>query len=306
MPAFCAAADWGTTNFRLWLLEGTGQVLAERESDEGLRACIPDRFEKVLERHLADLGAARDLPVVIAGMAGARSGWCEAPYLETPAVLTELARQAVRVGIQGRDVRILPGVCQDHAEKPDVIRGEETQVLGALQQGQDGGVFCLPGTHSKWVEVKDGRLTAFTTFMTGELFDVLSRHSILSESAGAAEADLQGSPTFLTALREVAEGEAGLMERLFSVRAASLLHGQSTEEGRARLSGLLIGAEIAAALKRYRTDGPVKLIAAGSLAETYRAALSAAEVEVLLLNGKTLAREGLHAAARRIWGDRTT
>lgn len=300
--AFCAAIDWGTTNMRLWLMDGGGEVLAERSSAEGMRACMPDRFASVMEAHLTALGAAPDLPVVVAGMAGARGAWREAAYLDTPAPLDALHTHAVRVDGLARDVRILPGVCQRAAGREDVMRGEETQLAGAVAAGDRAGLFCLPGTHSKWAMLEDARLIRFTTFMTGEMYALISQHSILRDTLGdgAGEPD---SPAFAEAIDEMLGGR-GLTESLFSIRAAALLKGDAAPDAKARLSGLLIGTEIAAARRRYSEVPSVYLIAGGTQARAYEAALACAGLQCNTRDGSALVRMGLFAAATALWPER--
>jgi len=302
MAPFCAAADWGTTNFRLWLLDAKGEVLAERSSGEGMRACQPDRFESVLEAHLAAVDAPAGLPVVVAGMAGARGAWREAPYRDTPASLEGLYRDAVKIDGIARDVRILPGVCQRERGREDVMRGEETQLAGAWAESRTSGLFCLPGTHSKWARVEEGRLLGLTTFMTGELFSVISQHSILRDTVASGEGD-SGSPAFKDAVSEMLDG-AGLTGKLFSIRAAALLEGDGAPDGKARLSGLLIGAEIAAARKELKGEA-VTLIASGVQARAYEAALSIAGMDCRTLDGQDLVRRGLYSAALALWPEGT-
>ncbi|MFC6487586.1 2-dehydro-3-deoxygalactonokinase, partial [Nitratireductor sp. GCM10026969] len=244
-----------------------------------------------------------DLPVVVAGMAGARGAWREAAYLDTPAPLDALHSHAVRIEGLGRDVRILPGVCQRTAGREDVMRGEETQLAGARAAGHGTGLFCLPGTHSKWAWLEAGRLTAFTTFMTGELFAILSEHSILAETVGTDGES--ASSAFTDAVGEMLEEGAGLTGRLFTIRAAALLGRGAPAEAKTRLSGLLIGAEVAAMRARCEGAGEVFLVAGGAQARAYEAALTAAGFGCRNLDGGALVRQGLFFAARALWPERT-
>lgn len=298
---FCAAIDWGTTNLRVWLLDAAGAVLGERASGEGMRACLPDRFGPVMESHLEALGAAADLPVIVAGMAGARGGWREAPYLTAPVGLDALHEGAVVVPHPARDVRILPGICQRLPGREDVMRGEETQLAGAVAGGLSDGLVCLPGTHSKWAAIEAGRLAAFTTFMTGELFAAVAGHTILKDTLGEGTVDPAG-PAFRGGVADMLAGGAALTGALFSLRAAGLLLGPAAPDPRARLSGLLIGAEIAAARAAHGTEGEVGLVATGLQADLYAAALGLAGFRVLVLDGGALVRRGLLDAARALWG----
>ncbi len=179
IPAF-VAVDWGTSSFRGWLMSAKGDVLAESRGGEGMLHCAGTGFAPVLRDHLARLGAPQATPVLICGMAGARQGWVEAPYLKTPTRLDALHEGAVRVDA-GADIRILPGIAQARADRPDVMRGEETQLLGVLDPSF-AGLVCIPGTHSKWIRIEAGEVVEFATYMTGELFSVISQHSILSHA----------------------------------------------------------------------------------------------------------------------------
>ena len=183
-PAF-AAVDWGTSSFRAWLVDGAGGVLAERRSGEGMLAATPDRFASILEHHLGDMGAPGDLPVMICGMAGARQGWIEAPYVMAPSALSGILAGAVAVPHPARRILLVPGVAQGDPDAPDVMRGEETQLVGMSRLIASGShLVCMPGTHSKWVEIQDGEVRAFRTWLTGELFSILSKQSILRHSIG--------------------------------------------------------------------------------------------------------------------------
>ena len=298
-----ALVDWGTSNLRVWLVDGQADVLGERQSPEGMGTLSPDRFAGVLESHLAALGADRDLPAVVAGMAGARAGWIEAPYVETPADLSDLHLRVVPAPGIDREVRILPGVCQRTAGAEDVMRGEETQLLGAVASGLSDALFCLPGTHAKWVSLEGGRISRFTTVMTGELFQLISRQSILRLSVGEGRA-VAGHPAFGQAVEEALAADFSLTARLFSVRAQSLLCAADEASAASRLSGLLLGAEIAAMRPRLGIGQRVQLIGSGALTELYAAALRLAGVEPVSLDGGELVRKGLFSAAQALFPHR--
>lgn len=299
MSAFCAAVDWGTSSFRLWLLARDGAVLAARRSDEGMMAAMSAGFAEVLENHLAELGAA-DLPVIICGMAGARQGWKEAPYLDAPADLAALSGQAVTAEHKSRDVRILPGVAQRDAARPDVMRGEETQLLGLVADGIRSGLVCLPGTHSKWVSLRDGRVEGFSTFMTGEVFAAISGHTILRLAVEGGSDVSPADPAFLAAVGEAASSPSMIANQLFGIRAAPLLG--FAAGGAAGLSGALIGLELAGMRERYGRDGEVVLVSAGHLGELYRAALGELEIAAKTVDADAAVRSGLWSAADKIWG----
>lgn len=296
-----AAVDWGTTRLRIWLLDSQGATLAERRSDEGMLAAAGLGFSKVLERQLADLGAPQDLPAIIAGMAGARQGWVEAPYVDTPASLADVLSRAVPVAGAARPVRIIPGIAQRSVSTPDVMRGEETQLAGIGPVRQPGRhVLCMPGTHSKWVEVEDGAVTRFGTWMTGELFSVIGRETVLKHSVGgAALAFRPGNPAFTAAVETALEDSDGVTSRLFGVRAAGLLLDRRSEDSAAQLSGLLIGAEIGGARRRFNPDETgVILVGSGLMYNLYSIALERAGITTVQADADDAVRSGLFEAAR--------
>lgn len=305
--AFAALVDWGTSNFRLWLVDRSGKVLAERQSGEGMGTIAnPAGFSDVLESHLAALAAPAGLPVAIAGMAGARTGWIEATYLNAPADLRALYQGAVRAPSDHRKAFILPGVCQRDPLPYDVMRGEETQLAGAVTAGKDTGLFCMPGTHSKWVLLKQGVIEQFATVMTGELFDLISKQSILRLSMAGAERSGADHPAFVAAAREAMEPGFAITARLFSIRAGGLLAGATASDASARLSGLLIGAEVAAMRHLVPSGSMVHIVGSESLAALYTQALAIAGLSADPLDGSALVRSGLFAAATELFANQET
>ncbi|AWC21356.1 2-keto-3-deoxy-galactonokinase [Aminobacter sp. MSH1] len=296
-----AAVDWGTTRMRVWLLDGTGAVVDERRSDEGLLTAQHKGFAPILDRHLKDMGAPGDLPAIVCGMAGARQGWIEAPYVEVPASLGDILGAAVPVPDAGRDVRIVPGLAQRNPRTPDVMRGEETQLAGiAAEVGSGSHLVCMPGTHCKWVGVDDGTVSGFGTWPTGEMFSVFAQHSILRHSLGEKPAPVApDNAVFQEWCREaLADGDIGA--RLFGIRAAGLLNGLGQADAAAALSGLLIGAEIASATRRFgKRDTPVVLVGSGPLGALYAEALKLGGLAVRLADADKAVLSGLVAAARR-------
>jgi 2-dehydro-3-deoxygalactonokinase len=294
------AVDWGTSSFRGWLMSAEGDVRAESRGNEGMLHCAGRGFAPVLRDHLARLGAPDGLPVLICGMAGARQGWIEAPYLKTPTRLDALYEGAIKVDTSG-DVRILPGVAQARADQPDVMRGEETQLLG-VTESDFTGLVCIPGTHSKWIKIESGRVVEFSTYMTGELFSVIAQHSILAhavETGGSSQTD---NEPFREGVTTALAAPSGLSASLFRLRAAQLLGFEQRADGAARLSGLLIGTEIADALHRYGRTQSLRLIGAGSLGRLYEAALTAQGFDVTAVDAEQASRLGLCKAAVNIWG----
>jgi len=298
-----AAVDWGTSSLRVWLLDDAGKIVAERRSGEGMQVARETGFAAILERILGELGASPSLPAIICGMAGARQGWVEAPYQDVPVKVDAVLAGATRVPGIARDVRIVPGLAQREHDAPDVMRGEETQLAGAADRlGGGQNIVCLPGTHSKWVEMSEGQITRFRTFLTGELFALLSAHSILKHSLeAAASVSPASNPAFDAGV------ERGLAARtlgsLFSIRAGGLLFERRPDESAATLSGLLIGGEIAAADRLFGLSRRVvTLVASGRLADLYERALELAGHGAHLVDADEAVRAGLLAAARRVWG----
>lgn len=243
------AVDWGTSNLRAWGIGADGEVVFSRASDQGMGkltpAAYPDVITDLLEGALAPSGPSVD--VLICGMAGARQGWMEAPYLDTPAELGSLAFSAVSPTIPGSRLaaRILPGVCQKLSGAEDVMRGEETQLLGlsAMSPGFSG-LVVMPGTHSKWVALAGRRIERFSTSMTGELFEILRAHSVLRHSVNGEADAVDRNAGFDAGLASGLEAPQCLTANLFKIRAGSLLSGRTPGWCAGFLSGILIGAEI--------------------------------------------------------------
>jgi 2-dehydro-3-deoxygalactonokinase len=302
VSARIAAVDWGTSRLRIWLLDEGGSVLSERRSDEGMLAARPDGFARILEGHLTALGAPADLPAIICGMAGSRQGWVEAPYVAVPASMQGIFAGAAPIPGSRRDIRILPGVAQRDPASPDVMRGEETQLAGlASLLGSDAHIVCMPGTHSKWVEIAGGSIAGFATYMTGELFSVLAGHSILSHSLGPEHAVSATDPLFQRWCQDSLSDPGDVSARLFRIRASTLLLDLQPAQAAAALSGLLIGAEIASASRRFAwPEAPVVLVASGALRPLYEAALGLAGLEFQTVEADEAVRAGLLAAARHL------
>lgn len=292
------AVDWGTSHLRVWLLGDDGTILAEHRSDEGMGATAREKFHTVLETHLTALAVPPDVPAVMCGMVGSRQGWAEARYLDLPASLEDLAAEAVRIPGIGRDIRIMPGLSKRNGRFPDVMRGEETQLLGLHRQAPAPGsrIVCLPGTHSKWVHLQGGRVADFVSFMTGDAFAVLSHYSVLRHSMSGNEVD-PASAAFRDAVQASLESPADILARLFSIRPAGLLENHGPADLRSRLSGYLIGQEIAGARARFALPDHVDLIGSQPLTALYAAALSVAGLAFHQHDSETLTIAGLTDAA---------
>jgi 2-dehydro-3-deoxygalactonokinase len=293
-----ALVDWGTTNLRVWLTDPAGKPVAEETTSDGMGALGRDQFAPVLERVLTGLNAAHDLPVMICGMAASRQPWREAPYASSPVNLADLAAHSVAFQSHQRLIRILPGIARKDASRPDVMRGEETQLLGlSVVKNVSSGLACLPGTHSKWVKLANNAVVDFATVMTGELYALLRQHSILRHSTGDDAKVSATDPVFLNYV-QIGLSATGGLGRLFSIRAASLVNNTTAEQSSAALSGLLIGTEIRdASAILDQLGGDIHIIGSDSLGLLYQAALSIAGFTPFIQDGSALVRAGLLSAA---------
>lgn len=286
------AADWGTTHVRVWALDAAGRVLARAAGDRGMGRLTGADYEPALLDMVGGWLDARPVPVLVCGMAGSRQGWAEAPYAAVPCAPLAAGRTVRPSVADGRlQVHILPGLQQD--SPADVMRGEETQIAGFLADhpGFDG-VLCLPGTHSKWVRVSAGEVVSFQTAMTGELFALLSGQSVLRHGMAGGGWD---EAAFAEGLDQAISRPERLAARLFAIRAEGLLHGLTAERARARLSGLLIGAELAGA-RPYWLGQEVAIIGAAGIGGVYRRALAGQGAEAALVEGEAMVLAGLGAA----------
>jgi 2-dehydro-3-deoxygalactonokinase len=272
------ALDWGTSSLRAYRLGADGAVLDRIESPLGILKVPGGDFDAVFEATVGGwLEGVGDVPIITAGMIGSRQGWYEIPYVACPAGVAELATNLhVLRTARGRTVWFVPGVSRiDEDGVPDVERGEEAQVAGAFAEGDTStNVLLVPGTHSKWMVAEDGRLTWFSTFMTGEVFAVLCQHSILGR---LMEGDADDAEAFTRGLDYAARDEArcgGLLKRLFSARSLGLFDKVPGSGIRSYLSGLLIGSEIREARGCIEGDvGTVTIIGGSALAPVYGRAM---------------------------------
>ncbi len=295
------AIDWGSTSMRAALLDEAGAVVALRSTPRGMLTIAPGGFAEVFEAQVGDWMDGPGTRCLMAGMVGSKQGWVEAPYCACPAGLDEIAAalQAVveaRPSRRGR-IAIVPGVSCERDGVPDVMRGEETQVFGALDLlGLHDGLFVLPGTHSKWVMVEGGRIRDFTTVMSGELYDLLRRHSILSRSLPPADAEVaHDAAAFERGVRAALSG-GSLLQTAFSVRTLALFGRMSAEALASYLSGLVIGEELRC--RPLPRGAKVVIVGAPALARRFERALGIAGVAGVLL-GDEAAWRGLHVIQAR-------
>ncbi|WP_293576566.1 2-dehydro-3-deoxygalactonokinase [Phaeobacter sp.] len=299
-PLAWVAVDWGTSHLRVWLMDRNDTVIKHLSSDQGMSRLQPGDYEptllQLLAPYLPDQAEPSEalVPVICCGMAGSRQGWAEAAYTAVPcpppglALATQPPLQNSRISVS-----LLPGV--KSVTPPDVMRGEETQIAGFLNAqnaSQGTQVVCLPGTHSKWVTIIDGQITAFTTFMTGELFGLLQQQSVLRHCVGTSGWE---QSAFEAAIEEAIAAPNSIAASLFRIRATALLSDQTAEAGLARLSGLLIGAELAATQAIW-ANHPVTILGTDALARCYETALSLKGGTATRVDADALTLAGLRAA----------
>lgn len=290
------AVDWGTSNMRAWALSDSGSVLAEATSEKGMGTLTRDAFEPALQEVA---GAWIDGPttIIACGMVGSRQGWVEAPYATVPCPTMPEGLVRAPTNDPNLKVYVIPGIKQ--LDPADVMRGEETQVTGFLARNPNwDGVICLPGTHTKWVHVSANEVVSFQTLMTGELFKTIATQTVLRHSIAA---DGWDDAAFKEGLETAIARPERLAARLFSLRANGLLHDVPGHVARAQLSGLLIGAELAAA-KPYWLGQQIAVIGDAGLARLYVAALATQAAPAMQVNATSITLAGLTTAYQRLKG----
>ena len=302
MTSAFLAVDWGTTNLRAWRLASDGAVAAARTFPElGVSRLAPGEAARRFRDEVRPALGAEHLPAVMAGMVGSTLGWREAPYLDCPADARALAGALMHIEGEAPRVSIAPGLrCRrPDMNAPDVMRGEEVQLFGWIAgdpaRSQGRRLVCLPGTHSKWVEVVDGSVARFVTAMSGELFDLLSSHGVLRSPACEAGSDADAA--FDAGLAAAGDGEA-LSSKLFTARSRVVGGGGlAAADTRAYLSGLVIGSDVAGCprLLGFPPVAPVALAGAPALNRLYARALARRAVAVEETDGGTAVLAGLRA-----------
>jgi 2-dehydro-3-deoxygalactonokinase len=302
------ALDWGTTQLRAYRFDGDGKVAESRQLASGIMRIATDEaapagFERAFEQACGDWISARPATAIIAcGMIGSAQGWREAPYLEVPASLDELGRALTRVETARRAVlHIIPGLIE-RGPLPEVMRGEETQLAGALGDDEAGPAarpagadtwIGLPGTHSKWVRVRDRRVVQFKTFMTGEVFAALCAHTILGRTMRQPAMPDDAAFDRGVEVARSPHGRAGVLSTMFSTRTLGLVGALAAEAQADYLSGVLIGHELAALDSLGDRPAHIVLVGTDALCRRYRRALAAF--------GHAAVAIAEHATERGLW-----
>ena len=290
--------DWGTTSFRAFRVGRDGTIRDRRASPRGIMQVQDGRFADTLREEIGPWLAAGEDRVLLSGMIGSRQGWKEAPYVPCPAGAADIAGALVDVQFDWARAKLVPGVSgTDETGVAEVMRGEEAQVLGALAALGGNGLACLPGTHSKWARVEDGRIVRFTTHMTGEAYAALRGHTILARMMREGPAD--GAP-FDAGVRRSGE-PGGLLHHIFGVRTLALTGQIPETDTGAYLSGILVGHEVRAAL--HGASGVVvHVIGAPDLTVLYARAISACGGYAERHDGEAAARGLALIAEHASWG----
>jgi 2-dehydro-3-deoxygalactonokinase len=294
--------DWGTSRLRLYLRQG--KMVLDRRDGPGIGSLNGAAPRDVFLDLVGDWREAKPSLALLCGMVGSRNGWQEAEYAPCPASAADIRERLLHIDADGLPVAIVPGLsCRNALGGPDVMRGEETQILGALSLdpalAKGRHLLALPGTHTKWVVVEDGAITSFLTAPVGEIYALLREHSILAKAApGAASSDAE-SPEALAAgfargvARIVEQGPARLPHLIFETRSRQLLDGLPKDEAMGFLSGLLIGSDTATTSSWFGDLGSVSLIGAPALSALYAQAIAAHGGSSVAVDGDAAVLAGL-------------
>ncbi len=291
------AIDWGSSSLRIFLLNSDGQLLQRIRTDQGVLRCTDRSFSDILRQNLSRLPITEEVTYIAAGMITSQNGWIETPYLPCPADISTLASGLVCKKWSLGEIWFVPGLCQ-HSERADIMRGEEVQLTGLIAgMGEKGEcTVVLPGTHCKWARITAGKIVSFTTFMTGEIFAAITRHTILAQ-----ENQVWLEDDFLEGVLDAADsGGTFLLSRLFQLRAERILH-KTALASHSYISGFLIGMEIEEAITRgYINSLSDSLLITGekTLAQRYHSAFTIRKITATVVD-KESAAEGLYAIARK-------
>ena len=291
------AIDWGTTNFRAFLLSVDAVVLDTIQAPKGVLNIVKGAFAENLQ-HLINkwLQQYPTLPIIMSGMVGSSSGWVEVPYQVCPIDPAVLSANLFQLpNINAHALYIVPGLrLDDKQARADVMRGEETQLFGIMK---DANVqcCCLPGTHSKWVSVQNKKIKNFTTYMTGELFSLLSKQSILHKQI---EASVFNQAEFIRGVKQT-QNDQGLLANCFNVRAQFLMGDMLSQDTESYLSGLLVGYELLAAKPYWQLSNEVAVVATESVMLRYCIAMQYFSIKVLQVNGEQAVVQGLMMLAKQ-------
>ena len=281
------ALDWGTTNFRAYLMENNN-VIDQVSTQEGMKFVDQKEFENTLVKNITPWKKKFDINIVIAsGMVGAKQGWIEVPYIKSPCNIRNLNFKTKNI-LDDINVHILSGVSQSNPS--DVMRGEETQIAGFLLNNIDfNGSICLPGTHSKWVNLKSYNIYEFTTYLTGELYEIVKKYSILKHSLNTTRLE---DEIVKSAANLIIENPSFISNKLFEIRAENLLKNSNQTSNNSKLVGYLLGIELSGS-KTYWEDKDLVIIGSSNLNKYYELILNGRSKSIQLFNSNDMVLNGL-------------
>jgi len=281
------ALDWGTSNFRAYLMDNNN-VIDQVSTQEGMKFIDQNEFEKILIKNIDAWNNKFDIKVIIAsGMVGAKQGWIEVPYINSPCDIRNLNFKSLKI-LDDVKIHILSGVSQFNPS--DVMRGEETQIAGFLLNNVDfNGSICLPGTHSKWVNMNSYNIQEFTTFLTGELYEIVKKYSILNHSLNTTELD---DEIVKSSAKLIIENPSFISNKLFEIRADNLLKNSNQTSNNSKLVGYLLGIELSGS-RTYWEDKDLVIIGSSNLNKYYELILNGRSNSIRLFNSSDMALNGL-------------
>ena len=281
------ALDWGTSNFRAYLMENNN-VIDQVSTQEGMKFVDQKEFENTLVKNITPWKKKFDINIVIAsGMVGAKQGWIEVPYIKSPCNIRNLNFKTLNI-LDDINVHILSGVSQSNPS--DVMRGEETQIAGFLLNNIDfNGSICLPGTHSKWVNLNSYEIKKFTSFLTGELYEIVKKYSILKHSLNTTRLE---DEIVKSAANLIIENPSFISNKLFEIRAENLLKNSNQTSNNSKLVGYLLGIELSGS-KTYWEDKDLVIIGSSNLNKYYELILNGRSKSIQLFNSNDMVLNGL-------------
>ena len=281
------ALDWGTSNFRAYLMDNNN-VIDQVSTQEGMKFIDQNEFEKILIKNIDAWNNKFDIKVIIAsGMVGAKQGWIEVPYINSPCDIRNVNFKTFKI-LDDTNIHILSGVSQFNPS--DVMRGEETQIAGFLLNNVDfNGSICLPGTHSKWVNMNSYNIQEFTTFLTGELYEIVKKYSILNHSLNTTELD---DEIVKSSAKLIIENPSFISNKLFEIRADNLLKNSNQTSNNSKLVGYLLGIELSGS-RTYWEDKDLVIIGSSNLNKYYELILNGRSNSIRLFNSSDMALNGL-------------
>ena len=281
------ALDWGTSNFRAYLMDNNN-VIDQVSTQEGMKFIDQNEFEKILIKNIDAWNNKFDIKVIIAsGMVGAKQGWIEVPYINSPCDIRNVNFKTFKI-LDDANIHILSGVSQFNPS--DVMRGEETQIAGFLLNNIDfNGSICLPGTHSKWVNMNSYNIQEFTTFLTGELYEIVKKYSILNHSLNTTELD---DEIVKSSAKLIIENPSFISNKLFEIRADNLLKNSNQTSNNSKLVGYLLGIELSGS-RTYWEDKDLVIIGSSNLNKYYELILNGRSNSIRLFNSSDMALNGL-------------